>query len=1084
MQQALQKKIRYLLVLPLFFAAVLGAYAQSVTVRGKVTDEKGEGLPGVTVLLKGTTTANATDVEGNYTLSVPNANGTLVFSYIGFLSKEVPMNGQTTVNTSLQTDSKTIDEVVVIGYGTVTRKELTGSVASVTAEDLKDIPVSTAAEALAGRLAGVQVTTTEGQPGAEIQIRVRGGGSLTQDNSPLYIVDGIQMENALSVISPQEIQSVDVLKDAASTSIYGARGANGVVIITTKGGKEQKTQVTYNGFAGVRSIVNKLEVMNPYDYVQFQYQSYNLNTNEETRNSFRDRYGRWEDLDIYRSMPMTDWQDEVFGRDAFNQTHVLSVNGGSKVTSFNFTLNHTDEEGIMLNSGFQRTLASFRFDHAVNDRFKVGLTSRYSRQQVDGVGTSNTGSQGNNRLRNSVRFRPFIAPGLESQVDEFDVEYASLTQLTSPVLLANNEIRNDYRNDIILNGWFSLEVFKGLTYKTVLGINAQDRKQNIFNGTVTSIARQNNDQPVADRTTSDAYTITNSNTLTYKKKIGEDHNLDFLLGHEVVQFKRNTNFMRTKWLPVDATSEQAFAGIQPTAPAGLIQDNPTTGVEQTRLLSFFGRVGYNFKGKYFANFNIRRDGSSLFADGNRYGTFPSASLMWRVADEPFMEATRDWLSDLKLRVSVGEVGNNRIDQDRYRTIFLASSTEGYAFGEALTPSLYSPELANANLVWETTISRNLGIDFSLFKNRLNGSIDLYKNSTTDLLLEAKIPPTSGHEAQQQNIGETENKGIELMLDGVILDKKDFRWNASFNIAFNRNKIVSLGLDPSGQPVKSYLQESGWVNALQDFYVEVGQPVGQFYGYVTDGYYTVDDFNATQNPTTGVWTYVLKEGVANTSNVALGNRAPQPGDLKLKDLTDDGNSVLSAADRTVIGNAQPDFIGGFNQTFSYKGFDLSVFMNFSVGNEVYNANKIEFTTQYTTRDNNMLAIMNDRFKWYDENGMKVTDPDQLRAMNVNAKYWTPPLGNYFLHSFAIEDGSFLRISNITLGYTLPKALVEKTRVLSNMRIYATVNNLHTFTNYTGYDPEANTRRRSPLTPSVDYAAYPRSRYILGGINVTF
>ncbi|WP_460892243.1 SusC/RagA family TonB-linked outer membrane protein [Rufibacter soli] len=1086
MQHALLKKSRYLLVLAFFFAALTGAFAQTVTISGKVTDDRKEGLPGVTVLLKGTTTANATDIEGNYSLKVPAATGTLVFSYIGFQTQEVAINGRTSVNVTLVTDAKALEEVVVVGYGTVPRKELTGSVASVTAKDIQDIPVSTAAEALAGRLAGVQVTTTEGRPGADIQVRVRGGGSLTQDNSPLYIVDGIQMENALSIISPQEIESVDILKDAASTSIYGARGANGVVIITTKGGREQKTQVTYNGYAGVRSIVNKLDVMNPYDYALYQYESYNLftNTNEESRTSFRDRYGRWEDLEIYKNMPMTDWQEKVFGRDAFSQTHVLGVTGGSKETSFNFTLNHAEEEGIMINSGYERTLASFKFDHKVNDRFKVGLTTRYSRQRVDGVGTSSTGSQSNNRLRNAVRYRPFVAPGFESQVDEFDVEYASSTQLTSPVLLANSETRRDYRNDIIVNGWFSYDIIKNLTFRTVVGVNALDRKTNAYSGPVTSVARQNNDQPVVDMNSGEAFSLTNTNTLTYKKKVGEDHNLDFLLGHELVEWNSKAKGIRTKWLPVDITPDQAFAGIQKaTAPAGLIQESPSTGESSTRLLSFFGRVGYNYKGKYFANFNLRRDGSSLFAESNRYGTFPSASLMWRAADEPFMESAQDWLSDLKVRLSVGTVGNNRIGVDLFRTMYTAGTNDGYAFSEAITPGYVAPTLANPFLVWESTLSKNLGVDFAFFKNRLTGSVDVYQNKTKDLLLEATIPQTSGYTTQLQNIGETENRGIELQLGGVVVDKGDFRWNANFNIAKNQNKIVSLGLDPSGQPKQSYLVQSGWVNSLEDFKVEVGQPVGQFYGYVTDGYYTVDDFNATFNASTNTWTYVLKEGIANTSSVALGNRQPQPGDLKLKDLTDDNNSLISTSDRTVLGNAQPKFTGGFNQQFAYKGFDLSLFLVFSYGNKVYNANKLEFTTQYTTRDNNMLALMNDRFKLYDDKGQRVSNPDELKALNANAKYWRPSLGNYFMHSFAIEDGSFLRISNLTLGYSIPEALVKRTRVISKLRVYATVNNLHTFTKYTGYDPEANTRRNSPLTPSVDYAAYPRSRFILGGINVT-
>ncbi|GAB3533835.1 TonB-dependent receptor [Pontibacter brevis] len=1074
-----------MLTFALVFTAIVGALAQSPTVTGRVVDENGAGLPGVTVLLKGTSTAAPTGADGSYQISVPGGEGTLSFTFIGYQPQDVPINGRSTINVSMAPDQKALEEVVVVGYQEVSRSELTSSVSSVGAKQLKDIPVSTAAEALAGRLAGVQVTTSEGQPGAEIQIRVRGGGSITQDNSPLYIVDGIQMENALSVLSPQEIQSIDVLKDAASTAIYGARGANGVVVITTKGGVAMPTQVTYNGFAGVRSIVNKLDVMNPYEFVNYQHEIYNYNTDEDTRRSFTNRYGLYEDLDIYQNMPFTDWQEEVFGRDATSQTHILGVTGGSDKTSFNFTLNHTDEEGIMLNSGFQRTLASFKFDHRATDRLRVGLSTRYSRQRVDGVGTSNTGSQGNNRLRNAVRFRPFVAPGMESTIDEFDPEFANLTNLTSPVLLANQELREDYRNDVLVNGWFSYELLKNLAYKTVLGITSTNRDRYDFDGPFTSLARQNAGMPVSDIRSGESLALTNSNTLNYKLNLGDDHKMNVLVGHEIWQRNDKSSTVITKYLPVDITARQAWAGIdKATPPSGLIQDAPSTSESMQRLLSFFGSASYSYKGKYRAVVNLRRDASSLFSPQSRVGYFPSASLAWHIADENFLSGTDSWLSDLKLRVSVGEVGNNRIPLDRWTTTLTNSSDYGYAFSESITPGFVADYLANPNLKWETTVSRNLGLDFSLLNNRISGSVDVYRNSTRDLLLLAQVPQTSGYSNQLQNIGETENKGLEVQLNGVIFDTDDFSWNANFNIAFNRNKIVSLGVDSEGNPLKSYLVESGWVNNLQDFLVEVGQPMGQFYGYVTDGFYTVDDFNATFNEANGTWTYTLKEGVPNTKDVALGNRDPQPGDLKLKKLSDEDGDMITPADRTVLGTPQPKFIGGFNQQFTYKNFDLSVFMNFSYGNKVYNANKIEFTTQYLYRDNNMLSLMNDRWRRFDDNGQQVTNPEELAALNANAQYWTPPLGQYFLHSFAIEDGSFLRISNVTLGYSLPKRLVERTKVFSNFRIYATVNNLHTFTNYTGYDPEASTRRSNPLTPGVDYAAYPRSRFVLGGVNVTF
>jgi TonB-linked SusC/RagA family outer membrane protein len=1068
----------------LLFISPFYLFAQSRTIKGTVSDEKGAPLAGVSVLLKnkqtGTETGTQTDASGNFSLTLNSAAGkvTLNISHLGYKKTEVSTDGAKPVEIRLDKEDNSLEDVVVIGYGTARRKDLTGSVASVGTKDLKDIPVNTVAEALAGRLAGVQVTTTEGRPGADILVRVRGGGSISQDNSPLYIVDGIPVENALSIISPQEIESINVLKDAASTAVYGARGANGVVVITTKGGKEMKTRVSYDGYAGVRKIVNKLEVMKPYDFVMYQYQRYNGSADD--RSAFEKAYGRWQDLDIYKNMPYTDWQDEVFGRSALNKTHVVSLTGGTKTTTFNLNLSNTKEDGIMLESGYRRTLASFKFDHRATDKLRVGLNVRYSRQRVDGVGTSSTGSQGTNRLRNAVRYKPYVAPGEETApgLDEFDADYANLTNLTNPVMLAHNELKYDYRNDVNVNGYFSYDIIPNLTFKTVLGVTGSNAKTNIYNGSVTSVARSNANMPVVNINTGENVTLTNSNTITYKRVIG-DHKFDVLAGQEIYQTKATTFNSTVKWIPVDLTVDQAFAGIQKaTPPSGQIQDPPTTSQAENKLISFFGRANYSYKDKLLFTGTLRYDGSNKFLYNNAFGAFPAFAAAWRISQEPFMENI-PFISDLKLRASLGASGNNRIDNDLYRTTF-GTNTSSYAFEEAVTPGIAAPALANPGLKWETTISRNIGLDFTIWQSRINGSLDYYYNSTRDLLLSVKVPTTSGYTDQIQNVGKTLNRGIELQLSAAILNTKNFSWNASFNIAANKNEIVSLGNDPLGNPLNSYFVQSGWVNSMNDFLVEVGKPIGQFYGYVTDGFYTVDDFDYN----TSTKSYTIKADVPNSSAAALGNRNPQPGDLKLKKMSDSKDMTIGDADKTVLGNAQPKFTGGLNQQFTYKGFDLSVFVNWSVGNKVYNANKLEFTTTYQYKDNNMLAIMNDRFRLFDENGVKVTDPVQLADMNATAKYWTPSLGNYFLHSFAIEDGSFLRISNVTIGYSLPQSLLRKTKVFSRFRVYATVNNLHTFTKYTGYDPEANTRRSNPLTPGIDYAAYPRSRFFLAGVNVSF
>ncbi|MFA6057486.1 MAG: TonB-dependent receptor [Taibaiella sp.] len=1075
----MKRGLRLIIVLMLCTTMV---WAQSRTITGIVKSaDDGEALIGVSIKVKDGMGGTLTDMDGKFEITVPEDKNTITINYIGFIEQEIKIGEQTNYNIKLASDNRGLDEVVVVGYGTVKRKDLTGSVSSISAKELKDIPLNSSAEALTGRLAGVNITSSEGQPGADVTVRVRGGGSITQDNAPIYIVDGVQMENALQVLTPQEIESVDVLKDAASTAIYGARGANGVIVITTKGGKDMPTRVSFDMFYGVRKTTNKIKVLNPSEYVKYQYQIYNYGTDEATRNTFRDRYGRYEDLDIYNNIAEVDWQDEIFGRSAKTFTQNINVMGGAKGTSFSLTLSNTNEQGVMINSGFKRTMASFKFDHKISNRVKVGFNARYGDQRIEGAGTTNTGTQSSSRLRNAVRYKPFLSE--TESIDVFDPDFANLTNLTSPLLLAQQEIRYAYRRDILLNGYANINILKNLQFRTVIGVTPSFLKTNQFSGEITPVARQNADMPVAILSRSEGLAITNSNTLSYNTKI-KKHSIDALLGQEIYSTSMSFSNSTTKWLPVGITADEAFNGIQrANPPAGMVQDAPTTGKNpDNRLLSFFGRVNYSYDDKYLATFTYRRDGSSLFAEENRWGNFPSLALAWRLSNEKFWEESVDKKKnmDIKVRASIGTVGNNRIAGDLYRTMF-GTNTAGYAFAEAITPGLGPVSLSNPNLKWETTISRNLGLDVSLFNNRVSVTLDYYVNTTKDLLLDALVPSTSGYTTQIQNLGSTQNKGWELQLNTTPISNKNFLWNSNFNIAANRNKVTDLGTNPDGTPRTSIKYSSGWItSSTMDFLVQVGQPLGQFYGYVNDGYYTLNDF--TYDESTG--NYTLKDGVPN-NRTALGNRDPQPGDMKFKKLnTADTSDLINETDMTVIGNALPKFTGGWNNQFSYKNFDLSIFVYFSIGNKVYNANKIEYTGQYNYRDNNVLDIMENRWKWYDDNGLLVTDPAQLAAMNANTEYWTPSRGQYTPQSFAIEDGSFLRISNITLGYTFPDKWLKKTRIISKFRIYGTVNNLYTFTNYSGFDPEANTRRNTPLTPGVDFAAYPRSRFFLAGLNITF
>lgn len=1046
------------------------AWSQNRRVTGTVTDAgTGETLPGVSILVKGTAVGTTTTNEGKFTINVPDKkDAELIFSFVGYLPQNIVVGNRSEVNLTLTPDQKMLEEVVVIGYGeAINRRDLTGSVSSVGAKQLKDIPLTNAAEALTGRLAGVRVTTSEGAPGADIQIRIRGGGSITQDNSPIYVVDGIQVENALSFLSPQDIETIDVLKDASTTAIYGARGANGVVIITTKSGKGGKTTVSYNGSVGVREIFKKLPVMSPYDFVRWQYERSRGTAADET--SFANQYGTWENINQYKTVTPIDWQEQVFGRKAQYQNHNFIINGGNATTNFNLSLTANKEDGVLLASGFDRYLATFKMDHKASDKLRVGLNVRYLNQTISGAGTTNSGTKATNRLRHSVQYRPLLIAATP-EVDDFDENlYISSGNLVNPVLMTEAEYRKAYTKAINLSGYATYNILKNLTFKTTVGIDNNDAQTNSFWSKITSTARNYAQQPVASIFQQSAVTINNSNTLQYSRKFDNKHDLNVIVGQEIYQNVSKSTTIETRYFPTDISAEQALANMGlGSPPSGAQQARPISNeIPANRLFSLFGRVSYSYNDKYLATVSLRSDRSSKFKYANGALVFPSGTVAWRFTKESFMKDSKV-LTDGKLRLGYGVAGNNRIGDLLYQQLY--GVTGEYALNHSVLPGYAPIALANEDLKWESNISQNVGLDLSFLNNRFQLSVDAYKNSGKNLLLAVAIPPTSGYSSQIKNLGSTTNKGLEVQLSAYIIQKKDFTWNSNFNISTNKNTVTNLGT------VSQLTRNSGWQGSdgTDDYLVKVGEPVGLMYGFVTDGYYKVDDFtfNATTN------TYTIKPGIPVNSVYGV----PQPGMLKWKDIDGDG-LVTADKDRTVIGNANPKFIGGWNNQFSYKNFDLSVFMNWVVGNDIYNANKIEMTDG-AFPSLNMLEFMKDRWTNINDQGQVVTDPTALAALNANAKIWSPVrVQRYWLHSWAVEDGSFLRINNLTLGYSLPSDLLKKIK-LSRFRAYATVNNLATLTNYTGYDPEVNTRRSDPLTQGVDFAGYPRAKTWVFGVNLTF
>jgi TonB-linked SusC/RagA family outer membrane protein len=991
----------------------------------------------------------------------------LVFTYVGYSTQEVKVYGRSVIDVVLEKSNSSLDDVVVVGYQTMHRRDLTGAVSSVNSKQIKDFPLSSAAQALEGRLAGVNISSTEGAPGADVTVTIRGGGSITQDNSPIYIVDGIQVENALSTISPQDIASVDVLKDAASTAIYGARGANGVVIITTKSGIAGRTRVSYNASFGFDELTKHIPVLSPYDFVVWQYERYKLT--KLTDSSFFHEYGStWDTLSVYKKSTPLDWQDQVFRKAGF-QNHNVVVSGGNQNTTFNLSLTDNIENGLMINSGLDRKLVNFRLDHKA-DRLRVGIAVRYMDQVVTGNGTSSI-SGTSNGLRNSVQYRPLAIP-TEPDPNSFDPSYyAAANQITNPVLSAQQEYKRVPTTGTNISGYLSYALLKNLTFRTTVGFDNTSITQDQFHGTVTYTAHNYGSMPVASIGYQHNTTINNSNTLEYSKTGREGLNTwHVLLGQEIYQVNANNTYMETRYFPSNISPDQALANMGlGSPPSGSTEPLPTSGVNPpNRTLSFFGRINYEYNNEFLASAALRSDRSSKFNSDNGLMLFPSATFGWRLSHEKFME-NLPFINDAKLRFGYGVAGNNRIGDLLYEQLY--GVTGQYAIDRTVLPGFAPSALANPGLKWERTASRNLGLDLSLLNNKVQFTVDAYYNTSDDLLLQVAIPPTTGYTSQVENVGGTSNRGLEFQIASTLIQKRDFSWSSNFNISFNRNRVENLG------GLKQQTRSSGYQGAdgADDFLVRVGSPVGLMYGMVTDGFYKVSDFD--YNSSTGA--YTLKKGVTDDSQIY---GTAQPGQIKLKDINGDGIITLDS-DRTVIGNANPKFFGGWNNQFAYKNFDLSIFVNFVYGNKIDNANKTQWTDG-SFQDVNMLATMKNRWTNIDAQGNLVTDPNELEQMNVHAKIWSPVRNQrYYLTSWAVEDGSYLRINNLTLGYSLPKSILQRAKI-SGVRIYGTVNNLYTITGYSGYDPEVNTRRSDPLTPGVDLAGYPRGRTWLLGANINF
>lgn len=1053
----------------------MSAYAQSLTVTGKVIDSEGYEVIGGSVTIKGAAgVGTVTDVNGNYSLKVNDASkDVLVFSYVGMTSQEVKVDGRSVIDVTLKADAVMLEEVVAIGYATVKRKDLTGSVASVNSKELSKVPTSDITQALAGRMAGVQVMQSEGAPGASISIRVRGGISITQSNEPLYIIDGFPSEDGMSTLDPAEIETIDILKDASATAIYGARGANGVVVITTKsGGKEGKATVTFDSYVGFKKVAKKLDVLSTrefalLDYERRYYSAFTAkNSTQEDLDkavaNFEALYGKYADIDAnYANRAGIDWQDQTLGRTALTQNYRVGVSGGTDKLNYNWAYSYYDEEGAMVYSGNKKHNISFNMNHKLNDRLSITARISYDQMKIYGMGTSEGGDRFN-KMQHILQYRPMVGINgtddlLLGDEDPLLVDDTG-NVMQNPLLSAAEETKDREYRTFQANGGFTLKLIKGLSFRNTTGMRYQTRRNDTFYGDKSITAKRSSINGSIQNIENSSFQT--SNVLNYNWA-GKGHDITAMLGQEYVnRWNRSFSAAAANFPNDDIGLGDLSLGLPTAVSSSENYDD--------KLLSFFARFNYGFKDKYLFTASFRADGSSKFGKNNKWGYFPAFSAAWRLGEEEFIK-NLNIFSDLKVRLGYGMAGNNRIDS--YVSLPMLTSVT-YPNGDSTQPGYVSKQIPNPNLKWEANKTFNFGLDFGFFNQRLTISPEFYINRSSNLLLNAKLPTSSGYDSMVINAGETENKGIDLTINSTNIMTKDFTWNTAVTLSHNKNSVKKL----TGEDVQ--LWEASFGYNQNTHIIGVNQPLGQMYGYVTDGLYQVSDFDYDE----ATKTYTLKDGVPYSGK----KTDVKPGMWKFKNVDGSEDNKITENDKTVIGNAYPKFYGGINNTFTYKDFDLSIFLTYSFGNDVFNATKLT-NTKTALQNKNVLDIANSSNRWVvvNKKGELITDPQEMADINKGktvAAVYDNEIGDTYIHSWAVEDGSYLKLSNITLGYTFPRKMLSKIGI-SKLRLYATGSNLLTWTKYTGFDPEVSTMG-SGLTPGVDFGAYPKSRSFVFGINLAF
>lgn len=996
------------------------AMQQAKTITGVISDRDGQPIIGANIVEKGSKSIGTiTDIDGKFSLRLSNGSTDLVVSYIGYITKEVPVGTSSFLNITLTEDTKILEEVVVIGYGTVKKSDLTGSVGSIQVDKIQGLSVKSVDQMLQGRTSGLYMVQNSGMPGASSAVRIRGGNSISGGNEPLYIIDGMPVYpsassdqtslNPLNSIPTADIESIEVLKDASSTAIYGSRGANGVIIVTTKKGKSGKTTVALDTYLGIQNIYKRYDLLDSPTFEKL--------ANEALINS-----GGKAVYDESDSPDTVDWQDLTSNSDAIMQNYQLAISGGNDKTTFLTSFNYFDQEGIIKATEMKKYAFRTNIDHNISSKLKLGLSLTLTK--VD-----------NNRVGNSVlKTRLTTPPNLPVKEEDGSYSFSDsqgVITFDNPIAVINDKVDKVSNFRTLDNGFFEWEIVRGLKLKSSIGVDIDYTTNRYYNPTTTYSGSQKSGE--ASKSANNTYTWVNENILTYNNVWGI-HAFTGMVGY-TQQSSSYDGFGAGSYGFLNDILQMNNLG------SGTTYSAPSSNVTEWALNSYLTRVNYTLNNKYMLTASFRADGSSRFGKNNRWGYFPSAALAWRASEEPFIKDL-EIFSNLKPRISYGITGN----QDGIGTYPSYSLLGSYGYvvnGEKVT-GYYPSQVANENLKWETTSQIDGGIDIGFFKNRLNIVFDAYYKKTKDLLLQISIPSSSGFSSGLKNIGSVENRGFELSINAIPVTG-NFEWNTSFNITYNKNKVLDLGGLSFMYPGEPGQDDTG---IHLGRILQVGQPLGTFYGYVYEGIFnTTDEISSSAQPTA------------------------KPGDIIYKDISGaDGapDGQINDYDRTIIGCAQPKFYGGFNNVFSYKNFDLNANIIFTIGNDIYNGTRV--TMENMQGSTNMFASTVNRWT----------------SSNVNAEYPRAYRSKAIMRvsSQYVENGSYLRVQNITLGYTFPSNLFAFTKYISSLRVYASLQNLLTITDYSGDNPEVSKYGQDNLGTGYDAFSYPLAKTIMFGLNVKF